>query len=70
MPFPQHDPLAHKHFPCNLIFGRVREYFQTTRTLTPFSLTFTSFDTTLTFTTLHFEQYGLNPFVWEDYKPY
>lgn len=38
MPFPQHDPLAHKHFVHNLVLGHVGEYFQVAHVLAPFFL--------------------------------
>jgi hypothetical protein len=53
MPFPQHDPLAHKHLFHNLLFECVGEYFRATYTLALFPLTPMSSDTTLVLTTLH-----------------
>jgi hypothetical protein len=53
IPLPQHDPLTHECLFCSLTFGRVREYFWAVHILAPFSPTPTSYDTTLTLTTLH-----------------
>jgi hypothetical protein len=69
MPFPQHDPLAHKRLFHSLIFGHAWEYFRTTHALAPFSLAPTSFDTTLALTTLHPDSNGyFSPFL-EEYEP-
>jgi hypothetical protein len=65
---PQHDPLTHKHLLRSLTLGRAREYFRATCTLAPFSLAPTSFNTTLTFTTLHFKSNDHFPFSLEDYE--
>jgi hypothetical protein len=68
MHFPQHDPLIHKCFFHDLIFGRVGEYFKTTHTLAPFSHAPMSFNTTSAFTTLHPKSNGYFLFFLEDYK--
>jgi hypothetical protein len=69
MPFPQHDPLVHKHLFHSLIFGHARKYFKATRALAPFSPAPTSFDTTLALTALHPNSNGyFSPFL-EKYEP-
>jgi hypothetical protein len=65
----QHDPPTHKHFLHILNLGCVGEYFRTTNVLAPFSPTPTSSNTTMSFTTLHFELGNFFPFFLEDYKP-
>jgi hypothetical protein len=53
IPFPQYAFLIHKRLLHSLALGYAREYSQVTRIQAPFFLTSTSFDTTLTLTTLH-----------------
>jgi hypothetical protein len=68
MPFPQHDPLAHKHFFHNFVLRHVGEYFQAAHVLTPFFAPM-SFDTTSTLNILHHELDGLFVLFLKDYKP-
>jgi hypothetical protein len=69
VPFPQHDPLVHKHFLHNLIFGRVWEHFRAIDALAPFSFTPMSFDTTSALTALHPDLDGYFLFIVKDYEP-
>ncbi len=69
MPFPQHDPSAHKHFLHNLVLGHVSEYFQVVHVLTPFFFALMSFDTTSTHSILYHELDGLFMLFLKDYKP-
>jgi hypothetical protein len=68
-PFPQHDPLTHKRLFHNLILGGAGEYSQTIRTLTPFSPTPTSSNTTSTFIALHLKSNGYFSFYLKNYEP-
>ncbi len=61
IPFPQHDPLIHKHLLYNLALGCVGEYFQVVRALAPFFPTPMFFNTTSILTTLHLESNGYFP---------
>jgi hypothetical protein len=65
----QHDLLVHKLIPCNFVFGCVKEYFWTSRTLAPFSHGPTPFETTSTFTTFHLQSDGFFPIFFKDYEP-
>jgi hypothetical protein len=67
-PLAQHDPPTHKHFFHSLVLGRAKEYSFTTCALTPFSLTFTSFNTTSIFTKLHPKSNDFFPLFLEDYE--
>jgi len=55
IPPPQHDLPIHKRMFRSLILGHANEYFWAICILAPFSFAPTSFDITLTFTTLHLE---------------
>ncbi len=65
---PQHDFPTHKCLLHSSIFECVREYSQATCTLTPFSPTPMSFNTTSIFTILHHESDGFFPFSLENYE--
>jgi hypothetical protein len=65
---PQHDPITFKHLLHSLVLGHAREYFRTIQVLAPFSLALTSFETTLTLTTLHLESNGFFLLFLEDYE--
>ncbi len=54
-------------FPVVQFFRRVREDFQATHTLAPFSFTHTSSNTTLAFIALHLKSNGYIPLFLEDY---
>jgi len=69
IPFPQHEPLTHKHSLHSLAFKRVWEYFRIVRALEPFSIAATSFDTTSGITTLHPKLDGYFPLFLKDYEP-
>jgi hypothetical protein len=64
----QHDPPIHKHLICNLVLGCAREYSRANHSLTPFSPTPTSSDTTPSFITLHFESNYYFPLFLKDYE--
>jgi len=68
IPFPQHDFPTHKHLLHSLALGFAREYSWVACALVPFPFTSMSFDTTLTFTTLHLEIDVYFSFFLEDYK--
>jgi hypothetical protein len=68
MPFPQYDPLVHKHFLHNFVLKHVGEYFQAAHVLTPF-FALVSFNTTSTLSILHHELDGLFVLFLKDYKP-
>jgi hypothetical protein len=67
IPFPQHDLPIHKRLFYSLAFGRAKEYSRAARTLAPFSLIYTSSDTTSTLSTLHLESNGYFPLFLENY---
>ncbi len=67
-PLAQHDLLTHKHLLHSLVLGCGRKYSRTASVLTPFSPTFTSFDTTLVFTSPHLKSNNFFPFFLEDYE--
>ncbi len=68
MLLPHHDSQGHKCLHCSLILGCVGEYFQATRTFSPFTLAPMSFDTTLVLTTLHPKLNGYFPLFLKDYE--
>ncbi len=69
VPFPQHDPITHKHFLCNLVLRCAREYFKTTHALASFSLEPMFFDTTSILTRLCPELNNYILFFLQDYEP-
>jgi hypothetical protein len=69
IPFPQHDPLTLKQLLLSLIFGCVKQYFQTTCISAPFSFAPTSSYTTSALIALHHELNGYFPLFLENYKP-
>jgi hypothetical protein len=68
MPFPQHDPLTHKHLFCSLTFGHVGKYSRATCALAPVSSTPTSSNTTSALAPLHPKSNGHFFFFLENYK--
>jgi hypothetical protein len=69
VPLPQHDPITHKHFLCNLVLRCAREYSTATHALAPFSLEPMFFDTTSILTRLHLELNNYFSFFLKNYEP-